>query len=740
MRGMRRPGFQKAKTLAIIVTLAAALAATTVAYAAPTATRPPSQPTTRPLATPANTVHTGGDPRLKPLHAFEEEQHQRADLRVLPAGDAVTGPDPYLIRALPASAGPAGGESRLVSILRGAGQVVLLDADLRVVSRAPTPRAPTGLAVAANGEVFVSSEQSPIIARYRVNARGLQAAGTLAVGGVHAVRDLAAGDAGILYAVDEIGGRLLTLRLPPTATADDRLTATQQELAVGHAPIRVARVGALLLVDCLLDHAVLVFRLGADPAPAGPLARVQHDGPIWSFDAAVVDKDHALLVVGGVEDHPLDRTGGSFGYVDSFLTVYSLDTSGRAPSSPPPARVALTNLSALGVVTPKVVAAHVAADGGLRVLVTGYATSPLLTLTWTADLRADPTVAKQPLVPGTTSLVERSDGTLVFADPLLDAWVSRPRSAGPPRVMPVREVMTPPPADARDDLARVGEALLFTTLMAPWNRSDGELSRFTCETCHFEMYGDGRIHHTGRGDVVAVTKPLRGLFNNRPHFSRALDPDLTTVANNEFRVAGARSDHDPWFTVATDDYPWLRTLGVTQPSLSPLTLRKALMSALMQLGHAPNPAVTSGGHFTDAQREGAAVFHERCEACHQARLASDDPDTRVPFEQWESLIMTDSDPLVWGQAEYRQTGIKPYVHESGARIPSLRRLYKKFPYFTNGSAKDLTAVLARAQFGDGVFFHAPVNHQDDDSAPAGPARQRLDLQEVDRLRAFLDLL
>ena len=28
---------------------------------------------------------------------------------------------------------------------------------------------------------------------------------------------------------------------------------------------------------------------------------------------------------------------------------------------------------------------------------------------------------------------------------------------------------------------------------------------------------------------VPETKPLRGLFNNRPHFSRALDPDLTVV-------------------------------------------------------------------------------------------------------------------------------------------------------------------------------------------------------------------
>jgi hypothetical protein len=362
-----------------------------------------------------------------------------------------------------------------------------------------------------------------------------------------------------------------------------------------------------------------------------------------------------------------------------------------------------------------------------------------LLLSFSKDLRAPPTVVTQDLVPGTTSMVARADGTLVFADPLLDAWVSRSSSGtAAPRVVPVREAIDAPAAaaplgaESADVAARVGEALLSTTLMAPWNRSDGPLSRFTCETCHFEMYGDGRIHHTGRGDVHATTKPLRGLFNNRPHFSRALDPDLTVVANSEFRVAGAKSDHDSWFTVRVDDFPWLRWLGVTDSSLPPLALRKALMTALMRLGHAPNPAVTPGGHFTDLERQGAALFRDRCETCHQARLASDEPASRLPFARWESLIMTDADPLVWGEAEYRQTGVVPYVHESGARVPSLRRLYKKFPYFTNGSAKDLAAVLARARFSGDAFWH--------EGGPAGASQSFFDPEEIQRLRAFLDLL
>ncbi len=81
--------------------------------------------------------------------------------------------------------------------------------------------------------------------------------------------------------------------------------------------------------------------------------------------------------------------------------------------------------------------------------------------------------------------------------------------------------------------------------------------------------------------------------------------------------------------------------------------------------------------------------------------------------------------IVWGLNEYRKTGIQPYVHELGARVPSLRRLYKKRPYFTNGSAKTLRDVLDRARFGGAPgFFH--------DGAPAG--LEALSEQEKGRAR------
>jgi hypothetical protein len=266
--------------------------------------------------------------------------------------------------------------------------------------------------------------------------------------------------------------------------------------------------------------------------------------------------------------------------------------------------------------------------------------------------------------------------------------------------------------------------------MAPWNKAEGRLSRFTCETCHFEGYVDGRTHHTGRGNVLATTKPLLGLFNNRPHFSRALDPDLTTMVNNEFRVAGAKSGHDPWFSLSPSDVPWTRDYFAPTETLGPEALRRALMTFLMDFTHRPNPATAGRTRWSDRERAGAAIFRDKCESCHEARLVTDQPSTRVPFERWEGLVMAQEGAIVWARAEYEKTGVEPYVNEKGARVISLRRLYKKHPHFTNGSANDLRDVLDRVRFAGDRFFH--------DGAPEDAAR--LSGEEEAALAAFLDLL
>jgi hypothetical protein len=86
---------------------------------------------------------------------------------------------------------------------------------------------------------------------------------------------------------------------------------------------------------------------------------------------------------------------------------------------------------------------------------------------------------------------------------------------------------------------------------------------------------------------------------------------------------------------------------------------------------------------------------------------------------------------VWASAEYRKTGVEPYVDSRGARTSSLRRLYKKRPYFTNGAARTLADVLARARVApDGTFLH---------DAPDGPGAG-LDEGTRRAILAFLDRL
>jgi hypothetical protein len=264
--------------------------------------------------------------------------------------------------------------------------------------------------------------------------------------------------------------------------------------------------------------------------------------------------------------------------------------------------------------------------------------------------------------------------------------------------------------------------------MAPWNVSDGRRSRFTCETCHHEGYVDGRTHYTGRDDVFATTKPLVGLHGNRPYFSRALDPTMARMVQNEFRVANKRS-HDPWFTLAKADHPWLGSIDGVPNTLDPLFLRRSLMAFLIDFNHTPNPAVQGRATFSSVERHGAELFRDDCEGCHAARLRADEASSRVPFDQWEGSIFA-SRPILWGRSGYEKTGITPYVHPDGTRVPSLRRLYKKRPYFTNGSARSLDELLARVvRTDDGVRHDGPTA-----SAPG------LDAAEREALRAFLGLL
>jgi hypothetical protein len=655
---------------------------------------------------------TPPDPRpaaLEELRAFETTRRRETDFRTLPTSDEALGPDPVAVERVP-------GAALFVGLLRGRSVIVLLDGDLHEIQRLDAPPSPSGLAVSPAGDVFVSGELGDAVARYELHAGALRPGGSIALPGVRAVRAIAYGPEGVLYAVEDHDHRLLTLAL------GDR-TVVSEVSPIGLGPRTVLRTPHHLVVDCILSHEVVVLPVDARGLPRdGAPVRIVHDGPIWAVDARETS-DGLLLALGGVEDRPLDRRQGSFGYIDSFAWVY------RVTTAPPAAhRLAEVDVSALGLVTPKVVALAVDGDD-VRVRLTGYGDAPALELRWAAPrptrsgLWQPPEVVRREFVPGTVAQAALGDGRRILADPLLDAWIAD--DGGSPRVVPVAD------ARPRSPESRLGEALFFTTLMAPWNRTRGSLSRFTCETCHFEGWVDGRVHATGRGAVRVATRPLLGLFNDPPYFSRALDPDLTAVAHNEFRVAGLRSRHDPWFALDRAEAPWLAHLGVGEAPLEPAALRRALMVFLMDFTFRPNPAVVGRSAWSPQERRGAEAFQQRCAACHEARLVTNRADSRVPIADWERLVMSAEGPIVWARDGYEQTGVVPYVHESGARVPSLRRLYKKRPYFTNGSAATLDDVLQSVRFSPAGFRHRGS------AAADGVA---LDDSERRALRAFLDLL
>jgi hypothetical protein len=643
------------------------------------------------------------------LRPFEDELRRSFDFARPPSAETGLGADPWAIRRVP---------SGWVGILRGRSALVLLDDELRELARVPCPRSPTGLALGKNGEILVVGELSPSLATFAVRGRSLVPTGAVHVPGATGLRDVAVSPAGVVWALDERGGRLLRLAL------DGKGPPIVRSVPVGHGAVSVVATAKHVVVDAVTEHELVVFATDPSgaPLPREP-ARIRHDGPMWGFDARETD-DGLVIVAGGVEDHPLDRTGGFFGYIDSFLFAYRVREAAIE-------KIASINVSERGVVTPKAVAIDFAGAERIEAFVTAYGSATGLRVRLHA--KGDATTTPVALVPGIRALERASDGrganTVAMADPLLDAWVlADDRGA---RVVPVPSLANEPPRAAASQL---GEALFFTSLMAPKNTSAGALSRFTCETCHFEGYVDGRTHHTGREDIHATTKPLVGLVGNRPYFSRALDPDLSTVSHAEFRVAGAGSETDPFFAVEPRDHAWLEHIDV-RGRIEPLELRRALMRFLADFSHRPNPAVVAraGGRasaFDPLEREGARVFRDRCEACHAARLAADDASSHVAFDRWEAMILAEAAPIVWGRAGYEKTGVMPYVHPDGARTPSLRRLYKKHPYFTNGSAKSIADVLEGLRFAGGQTFHA--------QAPAGAAS--LDDASKRALAAFLDLL
>lgn len=646
--------------------------------------------------------------------ATSEDAHPEVAARLLelerratsgtPVSGYDSGDDPFRVRML--------SNGRTLVLLRGRSRLVLLDSRGDELDRILTPNSPTGWVFVDADRVFVAGEMSSRIQSYRITDDELVPGDELTLDDVTGIRDLEwLPESQILLAADSEEPRILALNLSvdrPGPVAILSVTS-RQDVKLEAPAVEMHTVGSWLLVNELLAHRLLIIPLSPTPEFNAP-TEILLDGPIWSFDA-VETSDGLHIAVGAVEDHELDRSGGEFGYVDSYLYLYHLSAPGRVPR-----RAAMLNLSAEGVITPKALR-----FSGGTLTVTAFGSERLLRVIVEGD---DLSVSANISVPaGTTDFDIGRDGRLVLANPLLDEVLVLPAddTAGATTLASFG-------FGNRSLESRLGEKIFFTTLMAPANISDDHHSRFTCETCHFEGEVDGRTHYTGRGSVFASTKTLRGLAGNVPVFSRGGDSSLTSMVMAEFEVA---NQFDPWFQLNPAAHPSLEPSGTSAEFVASDAQRIALLTFLIEFGHRQNPFRATSPDLTALERDGLAVFRDRCSACHQPLTSNRDTGRFIPFGEWEDWLTDPSADLIWGAPLFFKTGIEPYVSERGARVPSLRRLSRKVPYFTNGSSPTLRDVLRRFRVAGPSGLHAAIEGDRDIGT------RPLSEPEIDALLALL---
>ncbi len=354
------------------------------------------------------------DPMLRALRSFEAGL--RAGGTDRPPG---LGPDPYALAVV-------GG--RVVGLLRGVSAVVVLDQGLGEVARADAGPMADALAVSPDGSILVGSEASGVLRRFVVTERE----GRVVIeerpsidSGATSVRALSVYASGAIYAADEAAD----------AVFFTRPGAAPERWPVARGPIRLALTAHHLAVVSLIGHALTVVELADDGASLGAPIVVRHDGPFWGVAAR--ERDGVLeIAAGGVEDHPLDRSGGSFGFVDSFLFLYRVKGGVLEET-------ARENVGERGVVLPKALAFR--SDGTLAIA--GYGSD-----SWVGvrdGFGGGPAhFETHHAYAGIASMIEGPDRKLVAADPLLDVWLAETPNGF--RASPV-------PGPPRDPVSRLGK-------------------------------------------------------------------------------------------------------------------------------------------------------------------------------------------------------------------------------------------------------------------------------------------
>ena len=305
------------------------------------------------FALPARGKPIGQIPSLEELIEYERGLVQKN--RESPGANLVDkfGSEPFKIRYLPDL-------KKYLILLRNRSEVLLANHSLTLIDRKPTPRSPTGWTLVHGRLLFVSGELSPEIQLYEITDNELLPQGKLHLEGVASVRDLVyVSSMRSLFLLDDFDRRLHQLTLAPNWSNQERLSFQQTDFPLGAGPVQILYRNNHLLINLLLDHTLLIVPLIQGRPEFSQSSQITHDGPIWGFDA-IASEESLLIAAGGVENRPLNRLGGEFGYIDSFLFLYVLRRDRftgvyrwRPTDRGVPGRYAQQNLSEINIVTPK---------------------------------------------------------------------------------------------------------------------------------------------------------------------------------------------------------------------------------------------------------------------------------------------------------------------------------------------------------------------------------------------------
>ena len=615
------------------------------------------------------------------------------------AREATFGADPCRIRHLSRT-------DHYLILLRNASRIVLCDRHLRIIDSAPSPPHPVAMDVVDDNLLLVGGELSGTVSRYHIGANRIGVLPDIKLQNVVSVRDLVYDeDTASLFLIDDFSRRLVQARLPLSEIRRPDVRVRQRAFPIDPGPLRILHIKNYLIIDFLLTHTLQIIPLRRGAPDFSRSSRIVNKGPFWSVSALRTD-GKLLIAAGGIENRPFSRKRGEFGYIDSFLYLFTLkvDRDGvfrwKKSDRYDQRRYLSANLSEQGVLTPKAIVFSRTDKAEPRLWVTGYGSDHAVAFRLGArGLTLERRVSVMPGISDAVVVPNPKGASLVYATPLLDRVVKRDLSTRGKAKVPVRHYLdfpmqfTPP---------RLGEILFFTDLMTPNNSSQGELSRFTCEACHFEGHFDGRVHFTGRDHIYTSTKPVRGLADNVPIFSRAGDRSLSSMVMTEFQVANQHRKGT--FYIRKDRYPWMSTVENWPEILTPLALRQGLLSFFVAFDHEPNPWRIQHPTLSKRARRGLRVFRDRCADCHQP-LRSTRTGNGVAFAHWARWLTHKNLDLIWGAPFLARTGVKPYVSSAGARVPSLRRVWMKYPLFTNGSAKSIRDVLEDFRYMNSTVWH-----------------------------------